>query len=406
MPSPNRAFDEHMMRIAVRMARRGVGSTAPNPSVGAVIADEATGEVIARGWTQPGGRPHAEKEALRRAGGRERGRTMYVTLEPCAHTGRVPTCADAMVTSGLKRVVCAIPDPNPIVSGRGFAQLTEAGIEVDVGLLAREARWVTLGHILRITERRPFVQLKMALDQRGAVAAGDGAPVWVTGPEARAYAHLLRAETDAILVGSGTVFADDPELTCRLPGLAARSPDRIVLDTHLRTPPSAKVYRQVGARPRVWVAAAIGKFLRPSSADETAASTAVAPASAVAGVAARGQAAAATRAPRHGDGGALILDVAGQAGGGLDLDGLLGTLAEQGVTRLMVEGGPTVWQAFLAAGVVDEACLVMGAGTATGDVISVVPGDPDPWFAAAGLLPASRRALGPDMLLTYRRRAA
>jgi diaminohydroxyphosphoribosylaminopyrimidine deaminase/5-amino-6-(5-phosphoribosylamino)uracil reductase len=372
MPPPNRAFDEHMMRIAVRMARRGIGSTAPNPSVGAVIADEATGEVIARGWTQPGGRPHAEKEALARANGRARGRTMYVTLEPCAHTGRVPTCADAMVTSGLRRVVCAIPDPNPIVSGRGFAQLTDAGIEVDVGLLAAEARWVTLGHILRITAKRPFVQLKMALDSRGAVAAGDGAPVWVTGPEARAYAHLLRAETDAILVGSGTVFADDPELTCRLPGLGWRSPDRIVLDTHLRTPPSAKVYRQDGARPRVWVAAAVGKF---------------------------------SRTPRHGEGGALILDVAGQAGGGIDLEGLLATLADQGITRLMVEGGPTVWQAFLAAGVVDEACLVVGAGTASGEVISVIPGDPEPYFAAAGLAPRSRRSLGPDTLLTFRRRS-
>ncbi|MEZ5856378.1 MAG: bifunctional diaminohydroxyphosphoribosylaminopyrimidine deaminase/5-amino-6-(5-phosphoribosylamino)uracil reductase RibD [Hyphomicrobiaceae bacterium] len=246
------SFDSAMMAIAVRMARRGLGTTAPNPSVGAVIADEMTGEVIARGWTQAGGRPHAEKEALRRAGDRARGKTMYVTLEPCAHTGRTPTCADALVTAGIKRLVCAIPDPNPVVSGRGFAQLRAAGIEVDVGYLAEDARWVTLGHIKRQTEERPFVQLKMALDARGRVAAGDGAPVWVTGPEARAYAHLLRARADAILVGSGTVLADDPELTCRLPGLAHRSPDRIVLDTRLRTPPTAKVYRQGLNRPRVW----------------------------------------------------------------------------------------------------------------------------------------------------------
>ena len=366
------ADDIALMRVALRVARRGLGTTAPNPSVGAVIVDPESGEVVARGWTQPGGRPHAEKEALRRANGRARGRTMYVTLEPCAHTGRVPTCADAMVSSGLRRVVCAIPDPNPIVSGRGFEQLREAGIAVDVGLLANEARWVTLGHILRITEKRPFVQLKMAVDRNGAVAAGDGAPVWVTGPDARAFAHLLRAETDAILVGSGTVFADDPELTCRLPGLGWRSPDRIVLDTHLRTPPSAKVYRQEGARPRVWVAAAIGKF---------------------------------SRTLRHGEGGALILDITGCAGGGLDLESLLGSLAEQGITRLMVEGGPTVWQAFLAAGVVDEVCVVIGSGTATGDVIPVIPGDPDPFFAAAGLAPHSRRGLGPDTLLTWRRRA-
>jgi diaminohydroxyphosphoribosylaminopyrimidine deaminase / 5-amino-6-(5-phosphoribosylamino)uracil reductase len=371
MPRDRRAFDEHMMRIALRMARRGIGSTAPNPSVGAVIVDEATGEVIARGWTQPGGRPHAEKEALRRAAGRERGRTMYLTLEPCAHTGRVPTCADAMQTAGLARVVCAIPDPNPIVSGRGFAQLRAAGVDVDVGLLAEEARWVTLGHIQRITKQRPFVQLKMAVDARGNVAAGDGAPVWVTGPDARAFAHLLRAEADAILVGSGTVFADDPELNCRLPGLGHRSPDRIVLDSHLRTPPSAKVYRQEPGGPRVWVAAAVGTL---------------------------------TRVPaRHGENGPPILATPAGAGGGLDLHRLLAAIAEKGVTRLMVEGGPTIWQAFLAAGVVDELCIVYGTGIADGEVISVVAGEPDAFFAPHGLVPVERRQLGTDRLHVYRR---
>lgn len=370
MVANRRAFDEHMMRIALRMARRGLGSTAPNPAVGAVIADEETGEVIARGWTQPGGRPHAEKEALRRAAGRELGKTMYITLEPCAHTGRMPTCADGIQNAQLKRVVCAIPDPNPVVSGRGFAQLRAAGIEVDVGLLAEEARWVTLGHIMRITAHRPFVQLKLALDSRGAVAAGDGAPVWVTGRDARAYAHFLRAETDAILVGSGTVFADDPELNCRLPGLAARSPDRIVLDTHLRTPPSAKVYRQDGERPRVWVAAAVGTF---------------------------------TRIPvRHGNGGAVVLGISGGAGGGLDLASLLRTLAEKGITRLMIEGGPTIWKAFLAAGFADEACVVYGTGTAEGEVISVIDGEPDAFFGDYGLHPVEERWLGDDRLHVYR----
>ena len=370
MATERRTFDEHMMRIALRMARRGLGTTAPNPAVGVVIADEHTGEVIARGWTQPGGRPHAEKEALRRSAGRERGRTMYVTLEPCAHTGRHPTCADAMQAAGLARVVCAIPDPNPVVSGRGFSQLRAAGIDVDVGLLAEEARWVTLGHIKRITAHRPFVQLKMALDQHGKVAAGNGAPVWVTGRDARAYAHLLRAETDGIIVGSGTVFADDPELNCRLPGMALRSPDRIVLDTHLRTPPSAKVYRQDGERPRVWVAAAVGTF---------------------------------TRVPvRHGHNGAFVLGVDAGAGGGLDLIGLLGTLADKGITRLMIEGGPTIWQAFLAAGVVDEACVVYGTGTSTGDTITVIEGDPDLYFAPHGLYPVEQRWLGDDRLHVYR----
>ena len=363
-------FDTDMMAIAIRMARRGVGTTAPNPSVGAVIVDETTGEVIARGWTQPGGRPHAEKEALGRAGERARGRTMYVTLEPCAHTGRVPTCADSMVAAGLKRVVCAIPDPNPIVSGRGFAQLRAAGIEVDVGYLAEEARWVTLGHILRQTEERPFVQLKMALDGRGRVAAGDGAPVWVTGPEARAFAHLLRARADAILVGAGTILADDPELTCRLPGLAARSPDRIVLDTRLRTPPTAKVYRQGTARPRVWVAAALDVM-----DDGTG----------------------------HGD--AMLLDAGAMDGGSLDLETLLATLARNGLTRLLVEGGPTVWHAFLAAGLVDEVCLIAGQGVAGGASIPVVTGDRAAYFDRYKLVPvpSRHRTLGADSLFVYRR---
>lgn len=364
-------FDTHMMGIALRMARRGLGNTAPNPAVGAVIADEATGEIISRGWTQPGGRPHAEKEALRRAGERACGRTMYVTLEPCAHTGRVPTCADALLSAGLRRVVCAIPDPNPIVSGRGFAQLRAAGIDVDVGLRADEARWITLGHILRQNLSRPFVQLKMAVDATGRVAAGNGAPVWVTGPEARAFAHLLRAEADAILVGSGTVFADDPELNCRLPGLAARSPDRIVLDTHLRTPPSAKVYRRRGSE-RIWVAAA--------------------------------QPGAAGKSRPHGSGDAIVLDAGTADGKGLDLEKLVGTLADYGLTRLMVEGGPTVWRAFLDAGLADEVCIVFGHGTAEGETIPVVVGDVDAFFRQFHLGKAAvSRMLGPDRLHVYRR---
>ncbi len=371
MNTERTSFDRQMMGIAIRMAKRGIGTTAPNPAVGAVIADEATGEVIARGWTQPGGRPHAEKEALARAGGRARGRTMYVTLEPCAHTGRIPTCADAMLNAGLRRVVCAIPDPNPIVSGRGFAQLRAQGVEVDVGLRADEARWVTLGHILRQTAHRPFVQLKMALDADGRIAAGDGAPVWVTGADARAYAHLLRAEADAILVGSGTVLADDPELTCRLPGLAFRSPDRIVLDTRLRTPTTAKVFRQNTTKERVWVAAAVGGAQRLTT--------------------------------KQGHGDALVIDVGRRDRRSPDLDGLLATLAASGITRLMVEGGPTIWQAFLEAGFADEVCVVIAGARAAGPSIAVIEGDPNAYFARFQLHRTQSRNLGDDQLTVYRR---
>ena len=186
------AFDARMMAIALGMRARGLGRTAFNPSVGAVIADEATGELIACGWTQPGGRPHAEKEALRRAGARARGKTMYVTLEPCAHTGRVPTCADAVLTAGLKRLVCAIADPNEIIAGRGFEQLREAGVEVEVGLMAAEARWITAGHILNALQKRPFVQLKLAVSADGRMRRGHrrGAGVGHGPAGARRYGHL------------------------------------------------------------------------------------------------------------------------------------------------------------------------------------------------------------------------
>ncbi len=219
-----------MMRLALHVARRGLGNTAPNPAVGAVIAEPSRGEIIARGWTQPGGRPHAETEAIRRAGARARGATLYVTLEPCAHFGKTPPCANAIIEAGLARVVVGTGDPDPRTKGQGIARLQDAGIEVREGVLEAACRRMTLGHILRVTKQRPFVQLKMAFAADGAVPRGaKGKPLFVTGAEARAQGHLLRAEADAILVGAGTVIDDDPELTCRLPGLEGQSPVRVVL---------------------------------------------------------------------------------------------------------------------------------------------------------------------------------
>jgi len=369
-----------MMEVALRMARRGLGATAPNPSVGAIIADEATGEVVARGWTQPGGRPHAEKEALRRAGERARGRTMYLTLEPCAHTGRLPTCADSMVAAGLKRVVCAIPDPNPVISGRGFAQLSDAGITIEVGVGAEEARFITLGHILAQTAQRPFVQLKMALDADHRIARGDGQPVWVTSPEARAYAHLLRAEADAILVGAGTVLADDPALTCRLPGLAGRSPRRVILDGALRTPATASVYSAAdtvpGARyPHVWLA---------TQADE----------------------ARVMASPHAANRGHMTLDIHPAGSSRIVLPVLLARLAKNGVTRLHVEGGPETWAAFLAAGLVDEAIAAVSPARTTGAAVEIAGPDLEGHFAAHGLVCIERRMVGPDTIHIFRRETA
>jgi diaminohydroxyphosphoribosylaminopyrimidine deaminase/5-amino-6-(5-phosphoribosylamino)uracil reductase len=316
--------DRRYMQLALRMARRMLGRTAPNPAVGAVIADEATGEVIARGWTQAGGRPHAEAHALVRAGAHAHGQTMYVTLEPCSHHGRTPPCANAIIAAGVRRVVCAIEDPNPEISGRGLAVLRSAGVAVDLGLCAEEARWMAAGHILRMTRDRPFVQLKIAVSGDGLIAPGTGAPRWVTGLEARQLAHILRARADAILVGRKTVADDNPELTCRLPGLEARSPRRVILDAKFRTRPDAKMF---ATAERVPVTIFGDTMSTPPSYPK--------------GVEVR-------RMPAGAD-------------GRVSLAVVLESLAAEGVTRVLVEGGPTIAGAILAADLVDE--VVIGHGT-------------------------------------------
>lgn len=328
------------MGLALGVAHRMLGRTAPNPAVGAVIADEATGEVITRGWTQQGGRPHAESHALTRAGARARGATMYVTLEPCSHHGRTPPCANAIVAAGIRRVVCAVQDPNPEIAGRGFAVLRDAGVELDVGVCAEEGRWMVAGHILRMMRDRPFVQLKIAVSSDGLIAPGDGEPRWVTGPEARHYAHILRARADAILVGRKTVADDNPDLTCRLPGLEGRSPRRVVLDAGFRTAPTARML-QTAERVPVTI------FGDTRSA-----------------------------APAYPKGVEVRRMPAGPDGR-LSLAVALESLGAEGVTRVLVEGGPTIASAFLDADLVDE--LVIGRGTEM--------------LGAAGRLPVGDRGL-------------
>ncbi len=364
-PVHSNDFDMRMMRIALGLARRGLGRTAFNPSVGAVVADEATGRMIAGGWTQPGGRPHAEKEALKRAGAQARGKTMYVSLEPCAHTGRLPTCADAVLSAGLKRLVCAIADPNEIIAGRGFEQLVEAGVEVDVGLLAGEARWVTAGHILKTLHGRPFVQLKLAVSSDGRIAPGvGGAPVWVTGPQARSYGHWLRAQTDAVVVGVGTIIADDPDLTCRLPGMADRSPLRVVLDTHLRTPLGARVRR--GAPCRIFTAVEPGRANTARIADAT-------------------------------------IESVPTSGGHVDPLAVLMRLAADPIRRVLIEGAPSVARSFLGADLVDEVVLFQSpTSLASNGEEPLGPRGLVP-FDGSGWLRASRRMIGPDTMTVYHR---
>jgi len=227
-----RTDDADHMRAALALARRGLGRTYPNPAVGCVLTNPE-GYVVGRGWTQPSGRPHAETEALRRAGGAARGGTAYVTLEPCCHVGQTPPCSQALIDAGIARVVVATNDPDPRVSGGGLKALRQAGIAVETGLLEAEAREINAGFFLRTEAGRPMVTLKLATSLDGRIATASGQSQWITGEESRARAHLLRAAHDAILVGRGTVEADNPSLTCRLPGCADRSPLRVVLDSKL-----------------------------------------------------------------------------------------------------------------------------------------------------------------------------
>ncbi len=229
------------MDVALRLGRRALGTTAENPNVGCVIVHD--GRLAGVGWTQPGGRPHAETEALKMAGDKARGATAYVTLEPCAHHGRTGPCAEALAAAGIARVVTAIEDPDPRVSGGGLAILRRAGIACETGLKADEARRDMAGFLTRIGKKRSQVILKMAFSDDGKIAAGTGQRTAISGPEAKAYVHLLRAQSNAILVGMGTVRADDPELTCRLPGLRNRSPRPFVMSRHGNLPPASHLAR-------------------------------------------------------------------------------------------------------------------------------------------------------------------
>jgi diaminohydroxyphosphoribosylaminopyrimidine deaminase / 5-amino-6-(5-phosphoribosylamino)uracil reductase len=330
------AADRRYMQLALAVGRRGLGRTHPNPAVGAVVVKD--GDIVGRGWTQPGGRPHAEPVALAQAGESARGATLYVTLEPCSHVGKSPPCADAIMAAGITRVVSAIEDPNPEVAGQGHAKLRKAGIEVDVGLEAEEAARVHAGHFRRVREHRPHVIVKLAVSSDDRIAAADHRPVAISGEAAKARVHLLRAQCDAILVGIGTVLSDDPLLTCRLPGMEARSPVRVVLDRALRIPAKSRLVHSARSTP-LWVVTS---------------ELAEAPAAAMLGAA-----------------GAQVIRVASTPTG-LNLPEVLRILAERGITRLLVEGGARVASAFVSAGLVDEFWLLRGPGAIGTDGVAAL----------------------------------
>ncbi len=422
------AEDRWFMASALRLSRLHTGQTGTNPSVGCVIVKD--GEVVGSAVTAPGGRPHAETQALDIAGEKARGATAYVTLEPCSHYGRTPPCANALVEAGVARVVVSLTDPDPRVSGRGIAILRDAGITVETGLMEEEGRRTLAAYLTRQTKGRPHVTLKLAVSADGMLGRR-GEEVSITGAEARAEVHRLRAEADAILVGIGTVLSDDPELTVRIAGLEDRSPVRIVLDRRLELPLTSKLVQSARDVPVIVVAA-------PGSALQV--EDVATPPSALPGISpSRGeiesrrghssQLASDTGAAKESAGveqgaGSLPIsplegEMPGRAEGGTpgdkreklieagveimdatELDVLLAVLAVRGMSSLLVEGGATVAKAFLDANLVDRILLFQGTGTVgEGGLESpLTPSD-----MPTGFKLVREESFGPDRCFEYER---
>lgn len=326
------------MRAALALAGRGLGRVWPNPAVGCVLADPQ-GRVVGRGWTQPGGRPHAETEALARAAGAAKGATAYVTLEPCAHHGQTPPCADALIEAGVARVVAAAEDPDPRVKGGGLARLRDAGIAVEGGLLREEAEMLNAGYLMRQRDGRPLATLKLATTLDGRIATHAGESHWITGEAARANAHMMRARYDAIMVGIGTARADDPSLTCRLPGLEDRSPVRIVVDARLQLALTSDLVVTAAQTPS-WLVTVPGGD--------------------------------ANRLRAFADCGVKVIEVGEAADGYPDPAAMFKALGVEGLTRVLVEGGGHLAAGLIQADLVDRLRWFRAAGVMGGDGIPAV----------------------------------
>jgi diaminohydroxyphosphoribosylaminopyrimidine deaminase/5-amino-6-(5-phosphoribosylamino)uracil reductase len=319
------------MRAALGLARRGLGNSWPNPAVGCVIVRD--GRVVGRGFTAPGGRPHAEPQALAMAGEAARGATAYVTLEPCCHTGRTPPCTDALIAAGIARVVVAARDPDARVNGGGSAALRAAGIAVEEGALTAEAEDVNAGFFSRIRRGRPLVTLKLASTLDGRIATKSGESQWLTGEQARRVAHMLRGRHDAVMVGVGTVLADDPDLTCRIPGFKPVPMVRVVADSHLRIGLTSRLVATARQSP-TWILARDG-----ADPDRRRALAEI---------------------------GVTLIDVAGGEAG-VDMARALTELAERGITRLLVEGGGQISASLLRADLVDRVAWFHAPSVMGGD---------------------------------------
>ena len=307
------------MQTALALASRTLGQVWPNPAVGCVIVKE--GHVVGRGWTRRGGRPHAETEALAVAGDLAKGATLYASLEPCNHFGKTPPCAEAIIAAGLARVVVAVGDPDPRVNGGGLARLRQAGIEVSVGVRAEEAAELNAGFFLRCMKNRPLFTLKMATSLDGRIATRTGQSKWITGKLARRVVHRMRSSHDAVLVGSQTALADDPDLGCRLPGMSNRSPVRIIVDRRLRLTVASRLVMTAAHMP-TWV------VTQPDADADTRAELA-----------------------RHG---VTLLLLEPRMPARLDPQDIAQALGERGLTRVLIEGGGRLAASFLTAGLIDR----------------------------------------------------
>lgn len=366
--APQEALDIRFMAAALSLGRRNLGSTWPNPAVGALVVRMEGSEpvIVARGFTAKGGRPHAEAMALAAAGEAARGATLYVTLEPCAPHGATAPCANAIIAAKAARVVLPMEDPNPQISGKGIALLKGAGVSVTSGVCAAEAASEHAGHIRRTRDGRPHLILKLAVSADGKSGLAGRRPVDISGDGSRAEAHMLRAVCDAVVVGVGTVVADDPILTCRLPGMHDRSPIRIVLDSSLRTPLGSRLVKSARDVP-LWL---IARGDAPLEAED-----------------------------RLVEAGAEVLRVKVAADGRLDLHAAFKALGGRGLTRLLIEGGPILSAALIKADLVDEAVVVQSPKVLGEGNLAAIDGLPlTALLENPKLKVIERRAIGPDRL--------
>lgn len=358
------------MGLALRLGKRGLGQTAENPAVGCVIvADKVAGEqIVGRGWTQPGGRPHAERMALAEAGEQARGATAYVTLEPCSHYGKSPPCALGLIEAGIKRVVCAHPDPDPRVAGRGLAMLREAGIETEMGMRQQEAFEDLSGFLSRIVRKRPWLQAKMAFSADGKIGKRGIANFPVTGPEAKKKTYGLRSRADAILIGAGTARIDDPSLTVRLPGLEGRSPIRVILDAKGTVPTRSKL---------VASAKQIPTWLVTTGAIPT------------------------DKALLLEDQGCKLIFAEQTINGHVSLLPALELLAQDGINRLFAEPGAELAQALVSENLIDEFMLYQSATSLGSDGLAALGGDPHGALLKAGLTAGQIEQMGADQMQRF-----